>query len=111
MAVAGGFALSVLAIGVLWIGTPWHLQALMFVPFLLLAFAITRTGAVPDNVYLFAAAGAAPLGGILMLFRDKQDSHLMPILMVVAWAAGLAVGHFVALKTRRPLPKAEAGSP
>ena len=100
VAVAGGFALSFVGLGVLWIGTPWQYQALMFLPFFFLAFMITRTGAAGDVPSLMILAGAAPIGGLLMLFRDKNDSHLMPMLMVGAWAAGILLGHFLA--TRLP---------
>jgi hypothetical protein len=102
-AVGGGFGLSFLAFGLLWIGTPWHFQALMSVPFLLLAFAVSYTGE-DDRMFLLCALGALPLGSVLMLFRDKNDSHLMPILMVLAWLAGIVAGHFAARTIRRRLP-------
>ena len=102
-AVAGGFGLSFLAFGLLWIGTPWHYQALMFLPFLLLAFAVSFTGA-QDRMFLLCALGALPLGSVLMLFRDKNDSHLMPILMVLAWLAGILAGHVAARAFRPRVP-------
>jgi hypothetical protein len=42
-AVGGGFALSLIGFGLLWIGTPWHYQMLMLLPFLFLSWAVTRT--------------------------------------------------------------------
>ncbi len=103
VAVAGGFGLSFLAFGLLWIGTPWDYQALMFVPFFLLAFAVTRSGP-GDNAFALCIAGASPLGLLLTLFRDKNDSHLMPILMVLAWLAGILAGHFAARAFRPRVP-------
>ncbi|MGE5640739.1 MAG: lysophosphatidic acid receptor, partial [Clostridia bacterium] len=103
VAVAGGFGLSFVAFGLLWIGTPWHFQALMFVPFLLLAFAVTRTGP-GDKVFALCIAGALPLGLLLTLFRDKEGSHLMPILVVLAWLAGILAGHFAARAIRPRVP-------
>ncbi len=104
VAVGGGFGLSFLAFGLLWIGTPWHFQALMFIPFFLLAFAVARTGARDDRLALLVAGGAAPLGLIFTLFRDRNDSHLMPILTVLAWLAGILAGHFAARAFRPRLP-------
>ena len=101
VAVAGGFALSFVGLGVLWIGTPWQYQALMFIPFFLLAFAVTRTGVAAKNEFLLVMGGAAPIAGLISLFRDKNDSHLMPMLMVTAWAAGVLAGHFLAASLPR----------
>lgn len=105
-ALAGGFLLSFVAFGVLWIGTPWHLQVLMAVPFLLLALAIAWTGEPGNTTGLMVAYGAAPLGALIMMFRDKNDSHLMPILVVLGWLAGILAGHFLAARLRRRAPAA-----
>ena len=96
LAVSGGMTLSVVAFGVLWAGTPWHLQALMFCPFLLLAFAVTRSSPTVDNSYRLIMFGALPLGTIMMMFRDSNDSHLSSILTVCAWLAGTLAGHWLA---------------
>ena len=100
-ALAGGLLLSFLAFGLLWIGTPWPLQALMLVPFFLLAFAVAWTGEPGNAAGLTVAYGAAPLGAIMMMFRDKSDSHLMPILVVLSWLAGILAGHFLAAALRK----------
>lgn len=101
LAVAGGFALSFGGLGVLWIGTAWPYQALMFMPFFVFAFGLSRTGGVGENAFLMIAAGAAPIGALFTMFRDKNDSHLMPILMVCAWLAGILEGHFLGDALRR----------
>ena len=100
-ALAGGFALSFVGLGVLWIGTPWHYQALMFFPFLLLAFAVSRTGPAGDNTFMLTIWGAAPIGALITMFRDKDDSHLGPVLIVCAWLAGTLSGHYLAARLRR----------
>lgn len=92
LAMAGGAALSFFGMGILWIGTPWPLQALMFFPFLGLTAILTRTDPEKRSWALEAIAGAGPLGLLLMRFRDANDSHLKPILIVCAWAAGAWLG-------------------
>lgn len=101
LAVGGGFGLSFLGLGSLWAGAAWHFQALMFFPFLLLAFAITRAAPPGDKVFLAVIYGASPIGLLLTMFRDSNDSHLMPILMVCAWLAGVVSGHWLAGKLSR----------
>lgn len=101
LAAAGGFGLSFLGLGTLWVGAAWHYQALMFLPFCLLAFAITRSGNPPDKAFMGVIYGAAPLGLLITQFRDSQDSHLMPILMASAWLAGILAGHHLAAKLPR----------
>ena len=44
VALLGGFALSFVGLGVLWVGVPWTYQMLMFFPFLLLALAVMLLG-------------------------------------------------------------------
>jgi hypothetical protein len=100
-AVGGGFILSFIGLGVLWIGTPWHYQALMFFPFLLLSFSVTRIRNARDNVFLLVLYGAMPIGALMVMFRDKNNSHLMPILMVCTWVAGILLGHYLAGKSSR----------
>jgi hypothetical protein len=104
LALAGGFALSFVGVGVLWIGTPWAYQMLMFIPFLLLAFAITVTSPAGDHAFLLVIAGAAPIGALLTLFRDRNDSHLMSILVVCAWLAGTLAGQQLAAMRLRRAP-------
>jgi hypothetical protein len=101
LALVGGFGLSFLALGVLWIGVGWMYQLLMTIPFLLLAFAITRSGDAGDRLSWLIVLGAAPIGWLLTLFRDKNDSHLMSLLVVCAWLAGTLAGMALGAK-RRP---------
>ena len=99
LAVAGGAVLSFLAFGVLWVGTAWHLQVLMAIPFFLLTWLLVR--GAPDaanNLLAFVLCGAGPLGLLMTKFRDKNDSHLFPILIVCSWVAGAALGWFLAKK-------------
>jgi hypothetical protein len=100
-AVGGGFALSLIGFGLLWIGTPWHYQMLMFLPFLLLSWAVTRT-LKEKGMYalVLIAGGAGPIGAIIPLFRDKNDSHLMSILIVCAWVGGMLVGYYLGRQRR-----------
>lgn len=89
-ALLGGFILSFVGLGVLWVGAAWPYQMLMFFPFMLLALAIKRFGGKVAFVFI----GAFPLASMLVQFRDKDDSHLMPILIVLAWVAGILLGHY-----------------
>ena len=99
VALAGGFVLSFAGVGALWIGAAWHYQALMFFPFLLLSFVVTRTS--NGQTYLLAVFGALPLAVLLSMFRDSNDSHLMSMLMVLTWLVGILGGHQLADRFRR----------
>jgi len=96
LALVGGFLLSFLGFGLLWSGIPWHFQLLMFFPFLLLAWAISRWNDGTVDGCISILLGAAPLGILITRFRDNNDSHLMPVLMVVSWLIGVAAGYFLA---------------
>lgn len=89
LALAGGFALSFSGLGILWVGTRWPYQFLMFFPFLLLSFGAARF--IGNGAFL-VLVGAAPIGALLVQFRDNNDSHLMPILVVGSWALGTLIG-------------------
>lgn len=97
-AIAGGFALSFLGFGLLWAGTPWEYQLLMVLPFLVLSFAVTRTGSAGNQAWLLIVCGALPLGMVIPMFRDKNDSHVMSVLIVCGWAAGIAAGYYLGKK-------------
>ncbi|MBI1397994.1 MAG: lysophosphatidic acid receptor [Betaproteobacteria bacterium] len=97
VAMIGGFALSFVGLGVLWAGAPWHYQILMFFPFLLLAFSVTRFGTNALPVLL----GALPIGALLLQFRDKNNSHLMPFVIVGAWVVGILLGHYVSIRLKK----------
>lgn len=99
LALAGGFGLSFLALGLLWIGTPWPFQALMGVPFFVLTWLLARGAPGSANQLLtFVLTGAAPLGLLITQFRDKNDSHLNSVLIVVCWFAGAALGRYLVRK-------------
>jgi hypothetical protein len=94
LAIAGGFALSFLGVGILWAGTPWPIQWLLFLPFFFLTFMLTRLSIAGKPAWL-VVCGAAPLAGVITLFRDNNDSHLMPILTVFCWAMGVWAGYYL----------------
>ena len=96
LALSGGFLLSFIGFGVLWSGIPWHYQLIMFFPFLLLSFAVSRWNKGTVDGCIFILCGAAPLGALITQFRDSNDSHLMPILIVLGWLIGITSGYFLA---------------
>lgn len=96
-ALIGGFTLSFLAFGLLWIGTQWPVQTLMAVPFFGLTWLLVRGAPGSANQLLtFVLCGAGPLGLLMTKFRDKNDSHLTSILVVCSWVVGAALGWYVA---------------
>lgn len=94
VAIALGAALSFLGLGVLWIGTPWPAQALMLIPFFGATAALRRTDPNRRDWTVPVILGAAPLGALITRFRDPSGSHLFPVLIVCAWAAGAWAGSF-----------------
>lgn len=92
VALIGGFVLSFVGFGVLWAGTPWPYQFLMAFPFLLLSFGLARFNSRGPWLIL---AGATPVGSLLVQFRDKEDSHLLPILLVGSWVVGTLIGRYL----------------
>ncbi|PXW89889.1 hypothetical protein C8R34_10346 [Nitrosomonas sp. Nm84] len=96
LALIGGFLLSFVGFGVLWSGISWHYQLIMFLPFLLLSLALTRWGKGAPDSFILILCGAAPLGILITQFRDNNDSHLLPILMVSSWLIGIFSGYFLA---------------
>lgn len=95
LALIGGFLLSFIGFGVLWSGILWHYQLMMFLPFLLLSFVLTRWSKGRLDSCILIICGAAPLGALMTQFRDSNDSHLMPILVVVSWLIGIISGYFL----------------
>lgn len=93
--IEGGFALSFLGFGLLWIGTPWAYQFLMVLPFFALSFAVTRIRTVGNQACLLIVCGASPLGMVIPMFRDNNDSYVMSGLIVCGWAAGIAAGYYL----------------
>jgi hypothetical protein len=96
LALMVGFALSFAGFGVLWTGTPWHYQCLMFFPFLFLSFAVTRFS---SNGAWFIWVGAMPIGLLLLQFRDKNDSHLASYLVVGTWIIGTLTGRYLGCRS------------
>lgn len=106
LAMIGGFLLSFIGFGVLWSGISWHYQMLMFFPFLLLSYAVSRWSARAIDACIFTLCGTAPLGILMTQFRDTNDSHLMPILVVLSWLLGIISGYF--LTKILPVPQSES---
>lgn len=99
--VVAGFILSFTALGLLWIGTPWPYQFLMFVPFLLVACVLRRFGRTSFPMLY----GIVPFAALFVQFRDVNDSHLFPVLLVTAWGLAILLGHFLGgrgLRNRGP---------
>ncbi|MGZ3649862.1 MAG: hypothetical protein ACXVB9_01780 [Bdellovibrionota bacterium] len=90
--ILGGFALSFLGIGVMWIGLPPLAQFGMAALFCGAAFLLSRFAKQGSFALTTLLIGATPLGAILVQFRDKNDSHLLSILLVCGWMAGAAAG-------------------
>lgn len=84
-----GFTLSFLSFGILWTGINQWAQSVVTILFFILCYLLSRR---VKNAMLGMMIGAAPAGGIIMLFRDKNDSHLLGVSIVASWvaAAGLA---------------------
>ena len=94
LALAGGFLLSFLGFGLLWSGIPWHIQLIMAAPFFLLSYGLYRWDGNAALSCIFILIGAAPLGLLIARFRDTNDSHLLPVLIVVSWLIGIFAGYF-----------------
>lgn len=106
LALALGFGLSVIALGLLWVGTPWPLQALMGLAFAAAAWGLSRGAASRDPGQALGPAlallcGAAPIGLVLVQFRTPDGSHGSSIAVVLAWVAGTAAGAWLPVRTRR----------
>jgi len=87
-----GLGLAFLALGLLWVGVPWHLQFLVALPFVLAGFVFKRCGGATYPVL----AGALPIGALVVQFRDKTGSHAMPVALVSAWALASLLGSLLA---------------
>lgn len=94
-AVLGGFVLSFLAMVILWSGIPWLIQMIMFLPFLLLSFAIFKWSNESLSMCALILLGAAPLGVLMLQFRDTTGSHLLPVLVVLSWIIGISAGCYL----------------
>lgn len=88
----GGFALSFLGVGLLWVGLKTPIQCTNAILFFLLSYLLTKFLKKSNIVFGIIVAGAAPLASILVRFRDSEGSHLMPFLVVTSWAAGTFLG-------------------
>ncbi|MBS0424222.1 MAG: lysophosphatidic acid receptor [Proteobacteria bacterium] len=102
LALAGGFLLSFLGFGLLWSGISWSMQLIMIVPFFLLSYGLYRWSSNATLSCVFIFIGAAPLGLLITRFRDTNDSHLMPILIVSGWMIGILAGSHFRKLTQKP---------
>jgi hypothetical protein len=87
----GWLYLSLVALLILWIGTPWPYQFLMTIPFIFVAFIIRRSG----KTALSMLAGILPIALLFLLFQDADHSRLYPILLVIAWVLSIVLGHYL----------------
>jgi hypothetical protein len=104
LGIAGSFAVSFLGLGLLWIGLPFPVQAVISLVFLLLAYGLGR---FLKNIgtTLTTFAGAAPIGLLITQFRDQNDSHLKPVLLVLGWALGMFLGAWLGTKSNHSVVK------
>ncbi len=94
--VCAGLGLSFLALGLLWIGTPWHVQFLMTAPFVLAGYVTKHFGGSTIPVL----AGLFPLGAVVVQFREKNESHAISIALVSAWVVATVGGAFLAQRAK-----------
>ncbi len=94
-ALVSGFLLSFLGFGLLWSGISWYMQLVMTLPFLSLSYAVYRWSKGALGICGFILLGAAPLGILITRFRDTNDSHLMPSLVVLSWVLGMLAGCYL----------------
>lgn len=92
LGLVAAFAFSFLGFGLLWIGLPFPVQCGLSIPFAALAVVLARQLQNGTSAAAAIFVGAGPIGSMITLFRDKNDSHLLPILVVVSWAMGAALG-------------------
>lgn len=92
LAVVAGFLLSFLGFGLLWIGLNPYIQECFSLAFFLLSFSLARFVKDADFAPYAPLIGIAPLGSLILQFRDKNDSHLVPILLVAGWVIGIIAG-------------------
>lgn len=102
LALAGGFLLSFLGFGLLWSGISWHMQLIMTLPFFLLSYGLYRWSNNATLSCVFILVGAAPLGLLITRFRDTNDSHLLPILIVSSWVIGIFAGFYFGKLSQKP---------
>lgn len=99
-ALVSGFLLSFLGFGLLWSGISWYTQLVMILPFLLLSYAVYRWSKGTLGICAFILLGAAPLGILITRFCDTNDSHLMPMLVVLSWILGISAGCYLGYLSR-----------
>lgn len=102
IALVGGFLLSFLGFGLLWSGISWHIQLIMVLPFFLLSYGLYRWSHNAIISCIFILIGAAPLGLLITRFRDTNDSHLLPILIVSDWIIGILAGFYFGKLLQKP---------
>jgi hypothetical protein len=96
-----GFGFSFLGVGLLWIAVPLYAQAGLGGLFALAGYILARSAKNFSTAAASLAVGASPLALLLVQFRDKENSHLVPILLVAGWYAGLAIGAGLGFKSSR----------
>lgn len=101
LGVVGGFAASFLGLGLLWVGLKTPVQMCASILFFFLSFLVTKF--LKNKITGFAApvCGAAPIASLLVQFRDKEGSHLSPILVVATWGLAAFLGAWLGEKSAK----------
>lgn len=98
LAVFSGFALSFASFGIFWTGVNQWLQTAPALIFFIFSYFLSKK--IP-NAFTYLLLGATPLGGILMMFRDKNDSHALGISIVASWVAASFLAFLLATKSKQ----------
>lgn len=82
-----GFGLSFISLGILWAGVDQWLQAVITLLFFISGYFLSRYKNAVNGILL----GAVPIGGMLLLFRNKEGSHLLGMTIVISWFVALLI--------------------
>jgi hypothetical protein len=100
---AGGvsFAMTFLSLGLFWIGLP-AASVLLAAGYAAAALVAARASAL-WLALIVVLGSASPLCSILVRFRDAQDSHLLPVSLVVLWFGAAIWGAWIGADRTVPL--------
>jgi hypothetical protein len=99
--ILGGFALSFLGFGLMWIGLSLYVQgAILALLFFAFTFGLGKGLRDARLVFCFPALGAAPVAGLFVQFRNSEGSHLGAVLLVTCWGLGALVGAWLGARPR-----------
>jgi hypothetical protein len=104
LAILLGGVLSFLSIGLIWTGINQWSQAVITLLFFGLSFFASKKTQFDPRVLGAILIGAAPLGGIVTLFRDKNNSHLLGFAIVASWIIASYLGARRPAKANNSVP-------